>query len=223
MRLSYDLMRAQIEWDENNHANEWVVESPMLFRKIIGEMRVDTDEELRLKFFDKEKEMKLSSDVDVIFNPVKLDFNPRKVNVTLMKILVKASISEDFYLSTNKFKTKIIKYLSEVVDSEHFGFEIESDDFSIDQIAKAVNFHIVGDEDDFVELITDYLEVMTELGGIKLFIFVGLRGYLEDDELKRFVKNLKDRQIDILLFENVDRGVVKEIPRVIIDRDLCEI
>ena len=74
-----------------------------------------------------------------------------------------------------------------------------------------------------MELITDYLEVMTELGGIKLFIFVGLRGYLDDDELKRFVKNLKDRQIDVLLIENISREAVDEIPRVIIDRDLCEI
>ncbi|MBQ2639121.1 type II-A CRISPR-associated protein Csn2 [Candidatus Saccharibacteria bacterium] len=223
MRLTHVSIDKQIEWNENNHINELIVESPTFFREIIGEMKFDTSKEAKLNIFDDKKGINPSSDVDVIFNPVELDFNQRKVNATLMKILVKVSISEDFYMSTNKFKTKIIKYLNEIVNSEDFGFEIGADDFSIDQIAKAVNFHIVGDEDDFVELITDYLEVMTELGGIRLFVFVGLRGYLKDEELERFVKNLKDRQVDVLLLENVDRGVVKEISRVVIDRDLCEI
>ena len=223
MRLSYKNMDTKIEWNENRHINEWVIENPTIFRKIVDEMRFESDEETNIKFFDEKKEVKPKNDVDVIFNPINLDFNTRKVTTTLQKILVKTSLSEDFYLSTNKFKTKIIKYLDEIVDTENFGFEIEADDFSIDQIAKAVNFHIVGDEDDFVELITDYLEVMTELGSIKLFVFIGLRGYLEEDELKRFTENLKDRQINVLLVENFDKGKIEDISRIVIDKDLCEI
>lgn len=221
MRLSHELLDSSIEWTENKHVNEWIIESPKVFRKIINELRFDSSEENEINIFDDKKEIKPSSDVDVIFNPVSLDFNSRKVTTTLLKVLVKASLSEDFYLSTNKFKTKIIKYLGEVIDSENFGFEIEADDFSIDQIAKAVNFHVVGDEDDFVEMITDYLEVMTELGGIRLFVFVGLRGYINEDELKRFLKNIMDRQVNVLLLDNVLRDEIVEVPRIAIDEDLC--
>lgn len=65
--------------------------------------------------------------------------------------------------------------------------------------------------------------MMSELAAIKLFIFVNLRLLLSDNELKRFHHNLDNHQINALLIEGSDRGRINNIPRIIIDQDMCEL
>ena len=142
---------------------------------------------------------------------------------TLLKMLVKTSLSEEFYLATNTFKSKIVKYLDELIDAEAFNFEVSTDDFTIDSSAKAVSIHIVGDEDDFVELLTDYVAMMVDLAKIKLFVFIGLRPLMTEEELVRFCHNLDNHQIDILLIESCVGETLSNVPRIIVDTDNCEI
>ena len=93
----------------------------------------------------------------------------------------------------------------------------------IDSLAKAANLHIVGDEDDFVELVTDYMAMMADLTGIKLFVFINLRSLITEDELGRLRHNLNNHQIDVLLVESLDRGVIDGVSRIVVDEDVCEI
>ena len=93
----------------------------------------------------------------------------------------------------------------------------------MDSIAKAVSIHIVGDEDDFVELLTDYVSMMADLANIKLFVFVNLRLLLSDEDVERLRHNLDNHQINVLLLEGMAQERLKDVPRWLIDRDLCEI
>ena len=93
----------------------------------------------------------------------------------------------------------------------------------MDSIAKAVSIHIVGVEDDFVELLTDYVSMMAELANIKLFVFVNLRCFMSDRDIERFHHNLDNHQIDVLLLEGVSKKSLNSIPRVLIDNDMCEL
>lgn len=222
MRFAYDGIDAELQWTETQLINELVIESPALLRKVLHDLS-NPDDAMSAHFTFDGKELKLEKDVDVIYNPLRLDFNNRKAIATLLKILVKASLSEDFYLQTNTFKTKVVKYLHQIIDSENFIFEVSADDFTMDSIAKAINLHIVDDEDDFVELLTEYMSAMVELAGIKLFVFLNLRPLLSDEELSRLIKNLHNHQLSILLLEGYALSPVKGIKRILIDQDLCEL
>ena len=222
IRLSHEYFSNSLEWHDTQHLCELVVESPKLMRDIVRELTTENGEH-GLYITQAGEAMNFSSDIDVIFNPLKLDFNNRKAMTALLKMMVKTSLSEDFYFSTNELKTKIVKHLSDIIAAENFIFEVEPGEFSIDAIAKAANIHIVGDEDNFVELITDYVVMMTELAYIKLFIFVNLRSFLDDNELNQLVQNLQNHQINVLLLENQTRSKIKQSSRMVIDNDLCEI
>lgn len=211
-----------LTWDENHHLSELIIENPKYFRDIVKDLYLHNDDGSGISLTTDGKALNFRDDVDVIINPLKLDFGSRKVVTNLLKVLVKTSLSENYYLSTNKLKTKIVKYLDEVVSSEDFHFEVEADDFSLDQIAKAINLHIVGDEDNFVELLTDYLEMMRELVKTKLFVFIALRSFISTAELEQLHKNILDRQIDILLIEDQTRDKIDGLSRLTIDSDLCE-
>lgn len=222
MILRHLNLEQSLEWTDTQHVCELVVESPNFFREIIKDLTI-SEEEKEISISIDGKSLNFEKDVDVIFNPLKLDFNNRRAITALLKLLLKTSVSEDFYLATNKLKTKIVKYFSEIVDAGDFEFEVSTDDFTMDNIAKAASIHIVGDEDDFVELLTDYVSMMTELAGIKIFIFVNLRCLMSDDDLGRFHHNLNNHQIDTLLLEGVSREKLPKVPRLLVDSDLCEI
>ncbi len=223
IRLSHTDFRQTIEWNENHHVGEFVIESPTFFRGVARDLNEERDDNVGLCLTREASALKYGTDVDVVFNPMKLEFNNRRAVTTLFKMLVKTSNSEDFYLKTNEFKTRILKYLDEVVEAEGFNFDVVADDFALNNIAKAVNFHVDSDEDDYVEFLTDYMEVMVELAGTKLFVFVNLRSYLSEKELSRLVGNILNHQFDVLLIENQDYGKCEGVQRIIIDKDGCEI
>ena len=222
MIFRHQTLNKQLEWRPSQHLCELVVESPIFLRQLLRDLTVE-DSSRQISVTEKGKSLHFEKDIDVILNPVKLDFNNRRAMTTLLKLLVKTSLSEDFYLSTNKLKSKIIKYLDGVISAEDFEFEVSTNDFMIDSLAKAANLHIVGDEDDFVELVTDYMAMMADLTGIKLFVFINLRSLITEDELGRLRHNLNNHQIDVLLVESLDRGVIDGVSRIVVDEDVCEI
>lgn len=208
-------------WNEGVHLNELIVESPTFYRQIIKNLSANLDD---CNYFTLDGKTLRAKHIDFIPNPFLLNFNDKKVITTLLKLLVKQSTSESFYNETNSFKSYIIKYLDELIYAENFNFEVETDpDFSIDSIAKAVNLHIVGDEDNFIELLTDYLDMMTELSDIKLFVFMNLRAFLEKEDIELLIKNINNHQLDLLLIESQQKSKISNSNQLIIDKDLCEI
>lgn len=222
MRFAHIDLQKELVWNESRHINELVVESPVFLRKILRGL-ANQEMASGVSFTQEGKAMNFAKEIDVIYNPLCLDFNNRRAMSTLLKMLVKTSLSEDFYIETNEFKARIVRYLDKIIDSENFVFEVATGEFALDDIAKAVNIHIVDDEDDFVELLTDYMSMMAELAGVKLFVFLNLRAILLDEEMERLIINLKNHQLDVLLIES--RQVVKlaDAERIIIDSDLCEL
>lgn len=222
MILRHLKLERELEWNSTNHVCELIIENPKFLRELVKDLTVD-EEEKEVSISIEGKVLSFDKDLDVIFNPLKLDFNNKRTMATLLKLLLRSSLSEDFYLATNKLKTKIVKYFSEIVDAENFEFGVSTDDFTMDSVAKAISVHIVGDEDDFVELLTDYVSMMTELASIKLFIFINLRCFISDEDMKRFHHNLNNHQINVLLLEGLTKAKMENIPRLIIDQDMCEI
>ncbi len=221
IRFALNETNNYLSWDENHHLNELVIESPTLFRKIVKNFSTDLNES---NYFTESGKQLNSKYIDFISNPFQLNFNNKKAITTLLKLLVKQSTSESFYNETNSFKSYIIKYLDELIYAENFNFEVESDpDFSIDAIAKAINIHIVGDEDNFVDLLVDYLDMMAELSDIKLFAFLNLRAFLESEDLDVLLKSINNHQLDVLFIESQQQDVIPNTGRLIIDKDLCEI
>lgn len=221
MRFSHTELSRELEWTDACHINELVIEAPAFLRSILRDL--SADETNGMKLTNNGKLMDLTKEIDVICNPLDLNFNNRRAMATLLKMLVKASLSDELYMETNEFKSKVVKYLDDVVGSENFIFEVTTDDFAIDNIAKAVNLHIVDDEDDFVDLLTDYMSMMAELAGVKLFVFLNLRTMLTDGELARLIGNINNHQLDIFLIEGNQFGRVEGCGRIIVDADLCEI
>lgn len=222
MRFAHTELSGELNWTEDGRINELVVESPTFLRQIM-ESLLSGCEQGGASLVEKGKQLKFSKQVDIVVNPLKLDFNNRKAMTALLKILVKASLSEGLYMETNKFKANILKYMDQVIDSENFEFELATDEFDFGDIAKAVSLHIVDDEDDYIELLTDYMDMLSELTEVKLFIFLNLRSLISWEETLRLVENAKNHGFNILLVESVAREALPDGNRIVVDSDLCEL
>lgn len=222
MKFRHLELERELEWNDTTHLCELIVENKHFMRKLYKDFSVQ-EENSKVSITENGQSLELEKQIDVVFNPLKLNFDNRRAVTTLLKLLVKTSLSEDFYATTNSLKAKILKYLDEIVNVEDFIFEVTTDDFTVDSLAKAVNMHIISDDDDFVEVLTDYCAMMAELAGIKVFVLMNLRSLINNDELERFHHNLDNHQIDVLIIESHDYGKDKSIPRILIDEDRCEI
>ena len=74
-----------------------------------------------------------------------------------------------------------------------------------------------------VVIVCIYFFVLSELLGKKLLIFVNIRSYLENDQIRELMKNAVYNEISLLFIENIQRDFSKDEKYYIIDKDNCEI
>lgn len=74
------------------------------------------------------------------------------------------------------------------------------------------------------EILPDYLKTATELGSTILFIFVNLKCFLSNENLKELYAYIAYEKINVLLIENTYRELPDSNEEVILfDQDLCRI
>jgi CRISPR type II-A-associated protein Csn2 len=222
MKLVHPKIESEVRWDENIHAWELVIENPKFLRSVLrdfSEHHLERD----INFVVDGQSVKFESEIETIYNPFALDFNNRRAMAALLKIILNTSNAEEMYVETVEMKAKILKYMEGVIDESKLDFEVATSDFLVDALAKAVNVHIVGDEDNFCQLLMDYMVMMRDLVKVKIFCFVGLRSILSKNELSEFIASVYNHQIDVLLIENHANSAVPGVRRVTIDEDLCEV
>ena len=217
-------LEKELVWDEAQHLNELVIESPRLLRALLQDLAPNEGSVPKLCFSKEGKTLNIQNDLDVIFNPMELNFSNRRTTAALLKILGRTAVSEDFYLRTAEVKAQLVRYLNELTDANQFTFEVVvDDDFSAEDLAKAVKMRIVGNEEDYVETLVDYMSMLTELVGIQLFVVLNLRLLLADDELLHLRHALDNHQLNVLLIEARDNGALEGVSRLLVDRDDCEL
>ena len=100
MRFSHTELNGELEWTDTRHINELVVEAPTFLRGVLCDLFAD--EANCVKLTNGGKPMNMPKEIDLICNPLDLNFNNRRAMATLLKMLVKASLSDELYMETNE-------------------------------------------------------------------------------------------------------------------------
>ena len=66
------------------------------------------------------------------------------------------------------------------------------------------------------------MELIRELDSDKLFIFVGLRSYITDEEAESLFDTAIKHRYKIFLIDSSEYNIMKNEKRTVIDKDLCE-
>lgn len=222
MRCQLRGFTSELWWDEECHVNELVLENLQCFRQVIHDL-YHKNEEPQIMFNKSGQSLEIGSEVDIIVNPMTLNFNNRQVMLALIKTMNQQALTENNYLTTCELKSEIIRYLNTLIDDLHYNFEISVDEILLTTIFKAANLQIIADHDQLIEFLLDYMIMMSELVKTKLFVWINLGDYLLDDEKKKLCHEIDNRQLDVLLLENRQKWKKCVKNRLIIDEDWCEI
>jgi len=222
MKLVHPDMEGQIllkPWE----ACEWIVESPLLFRKILQEMSNQAEGgEGGFVLSEGEKELPFSKNAEVVINPFALDINDKKILSKLYGELGKTAMGEEMYLKTQEMFEKFQRYFMDLEQYSDFMLEI---DLGVDVTAwfKAFGIKLASYSDSFIENICQYIMIMAELFGKRLAVFVNIRSYLSEEQIEEVEKMAAYHEIALLFLENVQRDCSKKRKHYIIDVDGCEI
>ncbi|MED9946951.1 MAG: type II-A CRISPR-associated protein Csn2 [Peptacetobacter hiranonis] len=225
MKLVHPEFNYQIEFRENI-VNLIVIEDKKVFREYVGELYsqcMELNDSGRFVLSNEEKEIKLSKKVEIILDFYSLDINNKKIITKVYNKLKEISTEEDMYVETGKINSEIVRYVDKIVDISDYPLEF-SIDIDIVDLFKMASVKFLKDYTSELDRICDYINVVNEITGKDIFIFVNFRDFFELDELEEFYKFITYKKIFLIMIENEINDVCNEFEKIfVLDEDLCEI
>lgn len=157
----------------------------------------------------------------IIFNYFELSLKDKRIVSGVYDELDKIA-NDDYSQEYAILKSEILKFIDLIaIDSS---LQIEYNDiFGLQDILKALKVQPFEDEKTLLESLIDYLDAMANTLGKKLFVLVGLRSYLDDDEFELLLKHIAHASYSVLFLERTQYQRINNEPIRIIDNDFCEI
>lgn len=222
MRLIHFELSGEILSDKVGFT-EWIIESPDIFSEYVLELSDQiAGSEGRFVLSEKDKELDLAKKADVIFNPLTVDVNSRKILSKLYLELSNLSNGEQMYIKTVELLRHLQEYMLDLEQCTEYILEFDQE-IDISALLKAVNIRYETKDMDFQERLIQYMKILAAMAGIKVFIFVNLRSYLTDHQMQEVIKEMKYQDVKGLFIESQQKDCIEGVKQYIIDIDRCEI
>ena len=174
---------------ENNNSIMIIIENKKYFYNFIIDLQLSYSEINSIKLFDeKEKELKNTDYIEVIPSIFTMDINNKK-NISALLKIIKTSNKELIQNNLIDINNKLEQFSNHLKLETDITFE-SNVDFSDDELLKVLNIYIDCDKQSLLEIIYQYIKATYELRNIKIFVFISLLYYLDDNELKLLLKNI---------------------------------
>ena len=204
---------------ENNNSIMIIIENKKYFYNFIIDLQLSYSEINSIKLFDeKEKELKNTDYIEVIPSIFTMDINNKK-NISALLKIIKTSNKELIQNNLIDINNKLEQFSNHLKLETDITFE-SNVDFSDDELLKVLNIYIDCDKQSLLEIIYQYIKATYELRNIKIFVFISLLDYLDDDELKLLLKNCKLLGVILINIEIKDNNFVDFHKKFILDKSL---
>ena len=200
----------------------FVLENAKVFSEFVGDLwnQINSGGGFTI-ISEAEKEIKITSLVEMIFNPFSLNVNERRIISKILEELKEyalESYSEDIE-KINGLNAILIEKLAEKTPY-HLTYDLEMD---FAQILKIYNIEIDTDTTTLTERIIDYIQVVSDVLRKKVFVFVNLKQYLSRQDLIYLYEAARYNKTYLVLVENKQYDSVPGEKVIIIDDQLCQI
>lgn len=192
-----------------------VIESPIIFRDFIIRLLDELNSnDANFSVVGKED----FTHIWVIMNPIQISLNDSRTIVNyLTKQFSELSINETLWSESNNLVEKINEFASRLI-RENYDGDIEFDRITIEQLVKIYKFRWDLDrqkEENFVDAIIKYVQIISKVLKKKLFVFNSLLCLLSESEAKYLCERLSNLDVDVLFLEHYKTN--REISTIIID------
>jgi len=166
-----------------------------------------------------EKELLLSRNAEVIFNPFSIDMNNKKIlgklYLELQEIITSSSKDKLPFLNA-----EIVRLLDKT--SLHLPYVLEySLDIDVPGLLKLYNVRLDDKEMSFTERLCTYIRNMHQLCKISLFVFLNLKQYVLKEQLLELYKFCYYEDVYVFDIESTPMSKVGSEKYTVLDKDLC--
>lgn len=204
------------------------IQDKKLFTNVINSLNDNInnieDTKERIIILEGDTEIKIEKEVLMIIDVFNIDFNQKKIQNALYNKIEK--IYKQEFERMSEFQTIFQKLQLNVLDVfNEFPFEFNyKESIGIQEYLKLLGLKISNNKGEITDTIFSLIDVVKYLSVTKILIFVNLKLYLIDDELKEIYKYAMYKKVNILLIETGEEKEPLENEKILyIDSDYDEI
>ena len=207
---------------EGDEVNVIIIENTKLFFDIItdisnqvsgGDGRSVLSRENMVLRFDKNCEL--------LDHFVPFSLNQKGLLSKIATMLEQRAKEGENYVKQEELLASVERFFYDI--SVDFSGDIEFDRLTMASLIKACDIRLCDDYDSLGEKIIDYMELVNEYMGEKMFITVGLRSFLSDNDTELFMRTVLQHGFHCIMIESHEKKKISCERRYIIDDDMCEI
>ena len=156
----------------------------------------------------------------LLYDFLNFDFSSKKIKSILEGAVLEELNKSEYIVDLSKLNSQIVLLNKRVTSQIDLPIDF-TDEITVEKLMKISDFYIQT-EQSLLEKIVTYIDLFIKIKKIKLVVFVGLLSYISEKELKDLILQFEYMQIKVLFLENRDYKV-GSYPKIIVDKDLCEI
>ena len=223
MKLAHYGWQMVIDWPENR-IPVLAVESAKRFRRAVSELAAQSEGGAGDFVLSEGIEpLPFGRYCEVITDPFHMELNDRAAQAALTKWAKAVAVSPQFDLQTREVCQHVLTWAEAIAleSDEPLAFEHEID---FAQLIKLCGLQFDDEAADLPERICRRMRIAQSFLHKECFIFVNLKRYLAQDELRELYQSAFYRKMRIMLVENPCPEIDKAYETAwIIDKDDCEI
>jgi CRISPR type II-A-associated protein Csn2 len=159
--------------------------------------------------------------VSAVFDFTDIDFNSKQITNLLAKKFMEFLGLDEQAEALTELETDIFNLVENFRLSSGVNVEYDTS-LNGRNIAKACSLKIAENNRSLPERLCEYVNLLSDLKPLKLFVLVFAKQFLEKIDLKNLYSHCIDRGIRLLIIEGSDQSeLLPNEKRLVIDKDLC--
>lgn len=219
MKLVNSNYNLEIEFIENR-TTYLIVEDTNSMRDIISDLwKQINGEEGAFILSEGNKELKIEKFFDMVINPFDINLNNKRIQTALYNSL--ENNAEEYFQEKENVNSMIINLLDKIVATESLACFEYNLELNWKDLFKTYNVSIDETYSTTLEIILEYLKIISTFLGVKIITFVGLDMYFSESELESIVSQANYSKIQLILISSYEAYEIDGSDIFIIDKDRC--
>lgn len=205
---------------KENGVNVLVLENHDVFTNIVQNIWFQCNGESGTwNLLQDEKQLNMSKNIKCIINPFSINLNEKTI-INKMYQELKCLSDENLVIESANINMNIINYIEKLLFMTPYPL-IYKPEINVVDLFKIYDVKIDSIADTFLEKIVEYIKIMNQICHVHIFVFIGLKQYLCEKDIRKLYEFVFYEKINLLLIENHQSKKSDDENVFIIDNDLC--
>lgn len=204
-----------------NQVSILTVENPEAYAWIVGDLwRQCNGQAGEIILSEIDEPFKISSKMELIFNPYGINCNERKV-LSKLYSEIQTYCHESFEEKFMQINSEAISLLEKLFTMVSYPMTIQYE-MNFEGLLKLFDAKIDIEKVDIATYMLEYMKIKKKILKVDVFVIINLKQFLSDEELMELYKSLWYEKIFLVILEGVEtRPCISGEKRILLDYDLC--